>query len=445
MCETWKEITLGDQTRLTKGVTYASSDYCSREDGYVFLTIKCVEKGGGFSTDGLKYYRGPYIAEQVLRPGDLIIALTDLTRAGDIVGGPVLVPDLGAGATVLPSMDLAILRPLSAESNLPFLFYRLMLQDARRYMLAHAGGTTVLHLETKAVPKFKYLAPSSTDQARIAKILSTVDEAIEQTEALIAKTQQIKAGLMHDLFTRGVTADGQLRPPREEAPQLYKESPLGWIPKEWVLSPLGMMSEIVSGVTLNGDSSAGGIEVPYLRVANVQDGYLDLGEVKTMRVGAAQLLKLALRHGDVLMNEGGDFDKLGRGTVWNEEIVPCIHQNHVFRVRPYTERLRSRFLAYWSQSEFGKKYFVLSSKQSTNLASINSTQLHRFPIAKPSYSEQEAIETQLIVIDSQIDALQDELGKLRLLRAGLMHDLLTGRARVAAEVSAEPTEVAASV
>ncbi len=182
------------------------------------------------------------------------------------------------------------------------------------------AATTVKHLSVKDLEKATDLFPSVEQQQRIAEILTTVDEAIEQTEALITKTQQIKSGLMHDLFTRGVTVDGQLRPPREEAPHLYKESPLGWIPKEWELTHLGAMAEIVSGITLNGDGNAGHIEVPYLRVANVQDGYLDLSEIKTIRVNAAQLSKLALRRGDVLMNEGGDFDKLGRGTVWNEEV-----------------------------------------------------------------------------------------------------------------------------
>lgn len=165
------------------------------------------------------------------------------------------------------------------------------------------------------------------------------DEAIEQTERLIAEQQQIKAGLMQDLFTRGVwTAAsierarasgsfaaasakvGQLRPPREIAPELYKESPLGWIPKDWEVKRLGTMSEIVSGVTLNSGSVSGGRVVPYLRVANVQDGYLDLSEIKTVSVTEAQFQKLKLEQGDVLMNEGGDFDKLGRGTVWNCEV-----------------------------------------------------------------------------------------------------------------------------
>ena len=241
-----------------------------------------------------------------------------------------------------------------------------------------------------------------------------MDEAIEQTEALIAKYQQIKAGLMHDLFTRGITPDGHLRPTHTQAPHLYKESSLGWIPREWEVKPLGVLAEIVSGVTLGSKSEiSDGVGVPYLRVANVQDGYFDLKEVKTIHVSRLQFEKLQLRFGDVLMNEGGDFDKLGRGSVWQEEIKPCIHQNHVFRVRPRYGELRSHFLAFWSQSEMGKQYFVLSSKQSTNLASINSTQLNRFPVALPSSIEQERIEVRIVALNGHVDSLGQELAKLR--------------------------------
>ena len=296
-----------------------------------------------------------------------------------------------------------------------------------------------------ALKKIEVFCPEPRQQRRIAEILSTLDETIEQTEALIAKYQQIKAGLMHDLFTRGVTPDGHLRPSRAEAPQLYKESPLGWIPMEWRIEKLGRIAEIVSGVTLGAESNVnGGMEVPYLRVANVQDGYLDLSEIKFIKVAHAQFEKLRLKEGDVLMNEGGDFDKLGRGCVWKDEISSCIHQNHVFRVRPRTEVLRSEFLAYWTQSVFGKKYFLLNSKQSTNLASINSSQLKCFPVVVPDGVEQHAIESRINSANQNSKSFADDLSKLSLVKRGLMHDLLTGRVRVSLSTESHAEATTAS-
>lgn len=178
-------------------------------------------------------------------------------------------------------------------------------------------------------------------------------------------------------------------------------------------------------ITLNGSSDSGVRIVPYLRVANVQDGYFDLLEIKTVCVSEAQYMKLRLRQGDVLMNEGGDFDKLGRGTVWNCEIEPCVHQSHIFRVRPNSEQLDSHFLAYWSQSNIGKKYFILSSKQSTNLASINSSQLNKFPVFCPPLHEQKEIVRLLDSVVEKVIALEAETAKIQKQKQGLMRDLLT--------------------
>lgn len=301
-----------------------------------------------------------------VNPGDLVMSICGTLGRPIIIDMPACIHDGFVQFSNLRDVDTS------------FLFYSL--QHAEPAFCGMGQPGTQTNLNTSLVERHTIFCPRKKEQRRIADILSTLDETIEQTEALIAKYQQIKAGLMHDLFTRGVTSDGHLRPNRAEARHLYKQSALGWLPKDWDLVTLGRLAEIVSGITLGMKSGGNGdVDVPYLRVANVQDGFFDLSEVKTIKASRPQVEKLLLKRGDVLMNEGGDFDKLGRGSVWNEEVAPCIHQNHVFRVRPNDGTLRSYYLAYWSQSEFGKRYFVLSSKQSTNLASINSKQLHAFP------------------------------------------------------------------
>jgi type I restriction enzyme S subunit len=268
-------------------------------------------------------------------------------------------------------------------------------------------------------------------QKKIAAILTSIDTAIETTEALIEKYLQIKAGLMHDLFTRGVLPNGQLRPPREQASELYQETAIGWIPAGWRVENLGRMAKIVSGVTLGAkEGPSDTIDAPYLRVANVQDGYLDLNEIKTVRISRKTLEYLRLQVGDVLMNEGGDFDKLGRGAVWDGEIEDCVHQNHVFRVRADASVLLPHYLAFYSESSFGKRYFLLSSKQSTNLASINSTQLNAYPIASPCLQEQQAIVQRLDKMNRRIESMKAECSKLRNQKLGLMQDLLTGKVPV---------------
>jgi type I restriction enzyme, S subunit len=162
--------------------------------------------------------------------------------------------------------------------------------------------------------------------------------------------------------------------------------------KRWSEMELAAVAEIQGGIQ-KGKKRKPGTElktVPYLRVANVQQGYLDLTEVKEIKATEAEIEKLRLVAGDVLMNEGGDPDKLGRGWVWQDELPLCIHQNHVFRVRPNEEILDPFFLTYFANSET-KKFFQSNAKQTTGIASISKKQLSKFPIQVPPLNEQRRI------------------------------------------------------
>jgi type I restriction enzyme, S subunit len=142
----------------------------------------------------------------------------------------------------------------------------------------------------------------------------------------------------------------------------HPNRPLDYLfPEDWRVRSLGEIADIGSGVTLGRKlPSNGTLELPYLRVFNVQDGFLDLSEVKHIRVLSHEVDRYLLRSGDLLMTEGGDFDKLGRGTVWRGQIDPCLHQNHIFRVRPKQDLVLPDFLAAVSASEYGKRYFQFS-------------------------------------------------------------------------------------
>jgi type I restriction enzyme, S subunit len=274
--------------------------------------------------------------------------------------------------------------------------------------------------------------PIREEQRHIAQILDTIDTQIQETERLIAKLKQMKTGLLHDLLTRGIGENGEVRDPVAH-PEQFKEILQGKlkVPNEWKIYPLQKIAEIGSGVTLGRNLiGPNTIELPYLRVANVQDGYLNLTEMKTVRVLKDEAHRFLLQPGDVLMTEGGDFDKLGRGTVWTGQISPCLHQNHIFRVRTNSHYLYPEYLALVSRSSYGKYFFLLSSKQSTNLASINSTQLKAFPIPCPPKEEQERILRVLNSHDVRITNEEACLNKLKQVKKGLMQDLLTGRVRV---------------
>jgi len=203
------------------------------------------------------------------------------------------------------------------------------------------------------------------------------------------------------------------------------------VPEGWRKVSLSSVAEVRTGVAKGKQNLKDAIELPYLRVANVQDGYIDLSEVKHIQIERNQIERFSLKIGDVLMTEGGDFDKLGRGDVWNGQINPCLHQNHVFAVRPNQLKLDSYFLAALSASHYGKTYFLSCSKQSTNLASINSTQLKDFPVLLPPFPEQQKLAQILSTWDKAIEKLEALIAAKQKRKKALMQQLLTGNNRFA--------------
>lgn len=164
-------------------------------------------------------------------------------------------------------------------------------------------------------------------------------------------------------------------------------APIGW---EW--RNLGSLLLITGGVTLGRKlAEREVVSLPYLRVANVQRGFVVLDQVKEVEVPADEVEKYELAPGDLLTTEGGDWDKVGRTAIWRGEIAQCLHQNHVFRLRPYTETFSSRWVELYLNSRPARDYFAGSSKQTTNLASINMTQLRACAFPVPPLAEQQQI------------------------------------------------------
>lgn len=323
------------------------------------------------------------------------------------------------------STDTWGFRSSSAELNTKFLFRKIQ-QYLPRIDYAGFEGSGLKHLRKEFVRKIRIDVPSPNVQLKIVEILDDCDLAIKITESLIAKYQQIKAGLMHDLFTRGVTTDGKLRPPREQAPELYHESPIGWIPKEWSLSRCADVCEnICVGIVIRPAQYYAEAGVPTFRSANIRESGIDASDLVFIADHSNALLaKSQVRAGDVLT--------VRTGYPGTSAVVPpefdgsnCVD---ILISRP-SKNIDSHFLCSWINSPFGKDQ-VLKGQGGLAQQHFNVGEMRGLVVAIPSPTEQQRIVGKLQAISKRIHEEEALLEKKKKLKQGLMYDLLSGGVRV---------------
>lgn len=278
----------------------------------------------------------------------------------------------------------------------------------------YSTSTALPSMTTGTLGRLQFPLLARDDQRRIADYLdretATIDALIAKQAALIEALRERRAASVNSILA-GVQGP---------------------------VEPLGVSVYMQTGLTLGGKNAAiEGEELPYLRVANIQTGRLDLGRVTTVRVTGEATMKHRLRRGDVLMTEGGDKAALGRGALWLGEIEPCLHQNHVFCLRPDQKRLLPEYLVWVLEGMDARKYFEKTRRQTTNLSSTNSHTVRHFRFPRPSVSEQREIAAHLDHETAKIDALIAkaerfiELAQER--RAALITAAVTGQIEIPTE------------
>lgn len=356
--------------------------------------------------------------------------------------------------------------------------------------LASGNQDSMRNIGQERIGRIQVPLPPTAEQTRIVakleELLSDLDAGVAELKAAKKKLAQYRQSLLKSAVEGTLTAEWRTKNPatetgaqllarilterraRWEAKQLakFKEQgkapPKDWqkkypepvqpdttglpeLPQGWVWASLDMLGDIASGVA-KGSKIGADIEVrevPYLRVANVQRGFLDLSEVKTILATERDIAELTLKDGDVLFNEGGDRDKLGRGWVWRNEVASCIHQNHVFRMRPYLQQVLSELISHHGNT-FGKTWFQNAGKQTTNLASINMGMLRMFPVPLGPIDEQRELlnqlEQQIEQIDRQAQAVELGLKQSTAQRQNILRAAFSGQL-----VPQDPNDEPASV
>ena len=313
----------------------------------------------------------------------------------------------------------------------PWYFHNLLRSpDYKARIKASSTGVVEsrLRLYSGDLGRIEAMLPPPDEQAAIVQFLDwangRLERAIRAKRKVIALLNEQKQAIVHRAVTRGLDPSVPLKP--SGIPWL------GDIPHHWEVLPLKGICAIQSGITVGKEYAGQALrEYPYLRVANVQAGHVNLSVVKTIRVTRAEADRCMLQSGDVLMTEGGDLDKLGRGCVWNAEVSPCLHQNHVFAVRPNQSRLDPRFLSALMGTSYARAYFQSTAKQTTNLAATNKTKLGMFKVLLPGVDEQHRIlsrlDEELWPVNIATSRLEREIELLREYRTRLVADVVTGK------------------
>jgi type I restriction enzyme, S subunit len=324
-----------------------------------------------------------------------------------------------------------------------FVFWQFQQPSARRHIEVHATGTSgsMKNISQPSIRSLRIPLPPLPQQRKITRILTTLDNVIAQTEALIAKYQAIKQGLMHDLFTRGVDATGKLRPPQSEAPELYKQSNLGWIPKDWEVTTVGdVLISIDAGKSPDcPDRPATSGEWGVLKVSAVQpDGFLSI-ENKVVQNPTWVNPAYEVHDGDLLISRCNTYQLVGLVCLVRSPQPRLMICDKTLRLRVDPRRATVEFLFWLMQQAVVRRHIeVHATGTSGTMKNISQPSIRSAAIMLPSITEQTQIASRIQAIEQRIRSERRTQDKLRTQKIGLMQDLLTGKVPVKAD---EPEEI----
>ncbi|MFD3656409.1 restriction endonuclease subunit S [Streptomyces sp. NPDC058620] len=350
--------------------------------------------------DDLPLDRAPLLAE-----GEILVV-----RSGAYTGDSARVSSDWVGSA--PGYDMRV-TPRAIESR--YLAYSLLGNSALDQMTLASTRAAQPHLNAEELGEVELWVPALEEQRRIADFLNTetarIDRLMARRQAQGKRLDERAYASVSEILVPGILSSPLTQWPWTWLPEMTSDRPL---------VRLGYVCKLQNGLTVDGKRDVSGDVVtrPYLRVANVQAGRVDLGTVNEITVPRDIAERSTLRPGDVLMTEGGDLDKLGRGTVWQGELPGCLHQNHVFALRPAPDRLDGDYLALMTRTLHGRCYFESTGTKTTNLASTNSSKILSFPIPLPDVAVQrelaqraqqalDSIENASQLLDRQLRLLQE--------------------------------------
>lgn len=396
-------VKLGDVAEFIRGITFKPEDVVPVGDAGVVGCMRTKNVQQSLDLSDVWGVPRPLVKrdDQLLRDGDILVSSAN---SWNLIGKCCAVPPLPWQATF--GGFVSVLRGHHAKVDSRYLYRWFSSPRIQATVRGFGQQTTnIANLNIERCAGLTIPLPALAEQHRIADILDRADAMRAKRREASRLSGNLLAAVFRDTFGDVAAND--------------REWPEGVV--------LGEVAEVASGVTKGRKLiGAGAREVSYLAVSNVQDMRLNLSVVKTIEATPVEIERYRLRPGDIVLTEGGDPDKLGRGTLWRGELAECIHQNHVFRVRVTDSRIEPVFLNWLLSSERGKRYFFRAAKQTTGIASINMTQLKGFPLLLPPLSLQRRFAAEIEAVDSLLQAQASSVAELDALFASLQHRAFRG-------------------
>lgn len=374
---------LEDHIEILSGFPFDSNLF-SPTEGTPLIRIRDVVRGRTET-----HYTGTYDDKFVITDGDLLIGMDGDFNRATWSSGPALLNQRVCKVTAKPG---------SLDDRYLYHFLPIPLMD----IWQQTPFATVKHLSVKGIRGIQIPLPPLPEQRRIAAILDKADNLRTQRREALAHLDALERSIFDSMFSTPSST--------------------------WTETRLNAVAIVSSGITKGRKTNSQTLSAyPYLAVSNVQDRNLDMSVVKEIEVTSAEAERFRLQKGDLLMTEGGDPDKLGRGTVWNDELPWCLHQNHVFRVRIADhEAVIPIFLSWFLSSPESKGYFLRMAKQTTGIASINKTQLSATPLTVPPLKLQQTFAKRVAGVERLKDQHRTQLAELDALFGSLQHRAFKG-------------------
>ena len=373
------------------GSSLKNDDFVDKKNGYcmVYEQKHAIQKKLNLETRFVTKKKYEELKRFTIKPGDIIVSCRGT------IGETYIVPTHAPIGIMHPSiMKIRLKKGLFDPA-----FFNLSLQAHLHHHEQHANGSSVkMAVTATELGKECFSIPPLTVQKSIAETLDKVSDLLALRKQQLAKLDELVKARFVEMFGDMLINDMM-----------------------WPEIPLEQLADVVSGITKGRKVTDTELfEVPYMAVSNVKDGYIDWTTVKTILATQKEIEQYRLLPYDVLMTEGGDPDKLGRGAVIAKPLENSIHQNHIFRVRLQKERILPAFFSEYLQHQKAKRYFLGCAKQTTGIASINMTQLRALPVLMPPMELQKQFIAFIEQTDKSKSEIQTALTKLETLKKALM-------------------------